>query len=352
MEIIGRGKIKELKKIIHKNEYERVLLVTNRNSFTSTGLDEKLKPLLSECEYERFYDFNVNPTFEDLLNGIKITKKMKPDLIIGIGGGSAMDLAKLLAVHHNKVNMEFSELYEFSKSPIDTLLVPTTSGSGSEATKYAVISYQNSKTSVADKRLIPKYCIVDGSLTDKLPPSVTAYTGLDAISQALESYWSNNATDESKQYALKAIELMAPNLVKAFKGNDPNARDKMAHGSFLAGKAIDISATTAPHAFSYFLTDKYQVPHGQAVALIVPFFIRVNSKAVDLQEVLDLFDFKSVNELEDFYNTMLKDMGLYKKIEDIVDNKMEFINAVNESKLINNPVQLTGQEYYSLFFEE
>lgn len=351
MEFIGRNQIEKLTQIIKENNYQRVLLVTNRNSFVKSGLYDRLKPMLQNVIHERFFEFDVNPTFEDLLRGIEIARNLKPGLIAGIGGGSPMDIAKLIAVHHDKSNMQYDQLRDLSHSPIDTLMVPTTSGSGSEATRYAVITHKQSKTSVADERLIPKYCIVDGSLSDSLPPSVTAYTGLDAISQALESYWSVNANEISKKYALDAIKLMAPSLVDAFKGNNPKARDMMAHGSFLAGKAIDISATTAPHAFSYYLTDKYNVPHGQAVALLVPFFIKVNSTKVDLTEVLNLFNFKTTKELEDFYNKMLKEMGLYKKIEDIVDDKNDFISAVNESKLVNNPVQLSKEEYYSLFFE-
>lgn len=350
MDYIGRNEIEKLKTIIKDNDYKRILLVTNRNSFVKSGLFDRLKPMLTQIEYERFFEFDVNPTFDDLLRGIDIAKNLKPDLIAGIGGGSPMDMAKLIAVHHDKENMQYEELRELSSNPIDTLMVPTTSGSGSEATKYAVITHNRSKTSVADKRLIPKYCIVDGSLSDSLPPSVTAYTGLDAISQALESYWSVNATEQSKEYAIEAIKLMAPSLVDAYKGSNPQARDMMAKGSYLAGKAIDISATTAPHAFSYYLTDKYQVPHGQAVAILVPFFIKVNSQKVDLTEVLDLFNFETNEQLEDFYNSMLKEMGLFRKIEDIVDDKNDFINAVNESKLVNNPVQLTSEEYYRLFF--
>lgn len=350
MEFIGRNEIHKLSKIIQENNYQSLLLVTNKNSFISSGLYDRIKPLLSDVKHERFFEFDVNPTFDDLLNGLEMCKHLRPDLIAGIGGGSPMDMAKLIAAHHDKVDLKFEELTNLSEKPLDTIMIPTTSGSGSEATRYAVITHKKTKSSVADDKLIPTHCIVDGSLTDSLPKSITAYTGLDAISQALESYWSVNATTESKDYALQAIELMAPALVNAFKGNDQVARDKMAHGSYLAGKAINISATTAPHAFSYFLTDKYNVPHGQAVALIVPFFIKVNASACDLSAVLKLFNFKELDQLVDFYNSMLKEMGLYKKIEDIVESKEDFINAVNQSKLINNPVQLSHDEYFSLFF--
>ncbi len=337
---LGNNTIQKLSLLIQEQNISRIFLVTNKNSFISSGVSDYIFQNLVSCEYRRYKDFSVNPKFEEIEQGIKEVEEFKPELIIGVGGGSAMDMAKLI---FHKVN----------DSTIDLMCIPTTSGSGSEATQFAVYYKDGIKQSLDDPKILPKYVIVDGHLTENLPKHITAYTGIDAISQAMESFWAVSSNSDSKTIALKSLKHTVNSIYKAVNSPTMEDREQMAIGSFYAGQAINFTRTTAPHAFSYYLTSKYGFPHGHAVGLVIPFFIIENSKHCDLSQLFSIFNVSGPLELKNKFQSIMESIGLendlYKVIKDDMDG---FLNAVDPKRLSNNPAQLNKDEFRRLFTPE
>jgi alcohol dehydrogenase class IV len=159
--------------------------------------------------------------------------------------------------------------------------IPTTAGTGSEATHFAVVYIDGQKYSIAHAHVLPNYAIIDPDLTAKLPASITAHTGLDALAQAVESLWSVHATQQSRIFASEALTRVLNSLEKAVLHPTPDVRFDMCRAAHLAGKAINISKTTAPHAISYTLTSQFGVPHGLAVALTLGAILIYNNGVTD-----------------------------------------------------------------------
>ncbi len=350
---LGNFSYRKIRNILQKNQIKKVFLVTNKNSFLTGGVSHYIFQALNGCEYVRFSDFSTNPKLEDVKKGIESVRECKPDLIIGVGGGSAMDMSKL--IHHLAAYESIDQETIISgikdhKINNQLMLIPTTSGSGSEATRFAVVYIDGKKYSLHHDTILPDYSIVDGLLTEKLPENVTAYTGIDAISQAIESYWANGANEESKSYALKALEYLVPSICDVVAVPTPELREKMAIGAFYAGKAIDISKTTLPHAFSYYLTTQYGFPHGHAVGIVLPYFLVANTGEMDITPILRIFNVQSPPELKTRFIAIMKKIGLYRSLEDTLQDDMEdFISAVNLQRLKNNPVTFTKDQFISLF---
>jgi len=190
-----------------------------------------------------------------------------------------MDMAKLISIFAHQSG-DFKTIVEGTspliakKTPL--LAIPTTAGSGAEATGFAVVYIGKQKYSVAHAFMLPDMVYLDASFSLKAGKYLTACTGLDALCQAIESVWSVNATGQSQAFALQAIKVIYENLEKAVQMNDVTAKENLQQAAYLAGKAINITKTTAPHALSYAFTSYYGIPHGHAVALSLPFFLNFN----------------------------------------------------------------------------
>lgn len=200
-----------------------------------------------------------NPTLEFVTKLVESVIGEKYTEVISIGGGSTIDCGKYVALKLN----------------IPHTAIPTTAGTGSEVTKYAVFIDKGKKISLEDPRLIPDAFILDASRIVSLPPKQTAASGLDALSQGIESYWSKYATDESRRYSKIAIRLASKHLYSSFQyPNSETLRKNMLMAAHYSGKAINITKTTICHAISYPLTIHYGIPHGIACAHTLPFFMR------------------------------------------------------------------------------
>jgi len=350
---LGNSSHLHINGILRQHNIQKVFLVSNRNSFFKGGIWEYLRNILGGCDFLRFYDFNINPQFDDLLKGIETFLQYDPDLIMGIGGGSAMDMAKLIRhlaaypVIDKKTIINSGKDY---KSTTPLMLIPTTSGSGSEATRFAVLYIDGVKHSLCHDSILADYAIVDGLFSAKLPEYITAYTAIDAVCQAVESYWAKGADKKSRSYALKGLRYLVPSICDAVTRPNLQLREKMAIGSFYAGQAINISKTTLPHALSYYLTSKYNLAHGHAVGIILPYFLIANTNKMDITPVLKVFKVQSPAELQSRFITIMRKIGLYMRIEDIIKTDMEpFIDAVNRERMINNPVSFTKEQLISIF---
>lgn len=259
-EYIGEGSIARVADIVRETGVHKVFLVAGSKSFASSGAEATLMPLFSGIEVTRFDDLSALPTQEDVEKGIALYRAQGPDLVVAVGGGHVMDIAKA-------VN------FMAGKKPL--VAIPTTAGSGAESTPFAVVYKDGVKTSLEDATMLPTYAIVDPQLGQSVSRETSLASGLDALCQAIESLWARGATEESRGYAAEALALVWPNLVRAVAG-DAQARAALMQGAHLAGKAIAISKTTACHALSYGLTSRFGVPHGLAVAYTMPALIAHN----------------------------------------------------------------------------
>ena len=217
-------------------------------------------------EVVRFSDFSPNPLYESVVKGVQVFHESGCDSIAAVGGGSAMDVAKCIKLYSN---MDDSRNYleqEIKANDIPFLAVPTTAGTGSEATRFAVIYYNGSKQSVTHESCIPGTVLMDSSVLSSLPLYTRKCAMLDALCHAIESYWSVNSTDESKEYAGEAIRTVMAYMYRYLAGDD-QAQTQMLRAANLAGKAINITQTTAGHAMCYKLTSLYGIAHGHAVLL-------------------------------------------------------------------------------------
>lgn len=199
-----------------------------------------------------FSDYAPNPDYVSVINGASIFKKEGCDGMVAIGGGSALDVAKCIRLYADK--------------PVPFLAIPTTAGTGSEATRYAVIYRNGSKLSVTDESMIPDAVMWDSRLLKTLPSYQRKATMMDALCHAIESFWSINSTKESRALSTQAIHEILSNMEGYLQGRD-EGDSGMLHAAYIAGKAINITETTAGHAMCYKITSLYDTAHGHAAAL-------------------------------------------------------------------------------------
>ncbi|MFH1979283.1 MAG: phosphonoacetaldehyde reductase [Patescibacteria group bacterium] len=327
---------KELEKILPQTK--NIFLVTGKKSYKTSGAEETINKILKKNKVFRFSNFAGNPKIEDVKKGTSLFKKQTYDLIIAVGGGSVIDMAKLIKNE--------------SMSKIPLIAIPTTAGSGSEATHFAVLYVGKVKHSVADRKILPNMTILDPRLSMKLDQKLTATTGMDAFSQAIESYWAIGSTKTSQKYAKESIKLLLKNIEKAIKEPTLAIRRNMLRASNLAGKAINISKTTAPHALSYTLTSYFDVLHGQAVGVFLPAFLEFNYRKSKnkktINELLELLKCKDIYEARNKIQSLMKNIGLKTTLSELgIEKKNDLekiVNNVNTERLGNNPAKITKKE--------
>ena len=311
-----------------------------------------------------FRDFAPNPDYSSVVKGVDVYRANGCDSILAIGGGSAMDVAKCI-----KLYATMPEGSDYLHEPvvpnaIPFVAVPTTAGTGSEATRFAVVYYKGEKQSVTDTSCIPQAVLFDPSVLESLPPYQRKSTMMDAFCHAVESFWSVNSTDESKALAMSAIRLILENS-DSYLANIPAGNTKMLEAANLAGKAINISQTTAGHAMCYKLTGLYKIAHGHAAALCVsalwPYMIAHKE---------DCADSRGVGYLSQMFNELAGCMGTETpetaagKFRDFVDGlaldkpsvqgdkDFEILKkSVNPVRLKNNPVRLDADAIDTIYHQ-
>jgi len=375
LEYIGFNSIEKLEKILKKNNFRKIFLITGRKSFKNTNIKKIIFDILEEYDFYHFNDYTINPKLEDIKKGLDLFRKEKCDVIVAIGGGSVIDIGKCISLFStNQGNIEDFILKKFKIKQRGTPLIriPTTAGSGSEATHFAVVYIGKIKYSLAEpKYMQPQFIIVDAQFTLSLPNNVSAVSGMDAFCQAIESYWNINSTRKSKKYAKKAIGLIINNILKVVKNPDKKSRFNMSLAANFAGKAINITKTTACHAISYPITSFFNVPHGHAVALSLPSMIVFNSE-VSRMDILDPRGIKYVkktmkklismigtttfNEAKELIIQLMEEIGLETKLKNLGIKNEEDINLIikngfNPDRVKNNPRKLTEAELRKILEE-
>jgi alcohol dehydrogenase len=281
--IFGVGSLCKIKETTDAYKPKRILLVTGKRSVKESGISEQIYSYLQGYDIAVFDGVEGNPKTKTIKDGVEFLKANESDLVIGLGGGSAMDSAKALSVlaqNSGAIQDYLTGKLKITKKGVTLFAVPTVAGTGSEVTPYASITTEEKKKkSLAHPYICPAEAIVDPALTVTTPKDVTATGGMDALSQCIEAYWSKGHTPISDAFALSGAELVFNNLADAFGApENVNYREKMSLGSLFSGVAIGISRTTIVHAVSYPLTVHFGIPHGLACALTLPSFIRYNAQ--------------------------------------------------------------------------
>ncbi|MBM7649496.1 alcohol dehydrogenase class IV [Bacillus ectoiniformans] len=293
----GVDSLKQLPALLKEIGLLHVLIVTDKG-ITSLGLmDKLLRGLEAEEIHYTIYDQTVpNPTIEHIEEALKLYHASKSKGFIAFGGGSSIDCAKAVGARVARPEKSIPKMKGQLKirKPIPPLVaIPTTSGTGSEATLAAVVSnpHTQEKYALNDHVLIPHYAVLDPSLTVKLPPHLTSTTGMDALTHAVEAYIGRSNNNETRQYSREAVQLIFSNLYEAFSnGENLTARTHMQKASYLAGLAFTRAYVGYVHAISHTLTGYYSTPHGLANAIVLPYVLKYYGESVHkpLAELADL----------------------------------------------------------------
>lgn len=328
--------------------------------------------LLDVCMV-KFSDFTPNPFYDDVCKGIDLFKTEKCDAILAVGGGSSIDVAKCIKLavlakegHASVIPPLVSNSLLIDGSRIPFIAIPTTAGTGSESTHNAVMYFQGAKQTITNDGILPDYAILEPSVLTTLPIYQKKCTMLDALCQSIESWWSVNSTEESKMYSKKGVELIIKYWKSYIFENDNEAAAKIMIASNYAGRAINISATTAAHAMSYMITSLYKLPHGHAVAICLPEVwkymltnldnsIETRGKAYILDVFQQISTGMGVNnptEAITLYKNIMKEMEMKNPVSMKREEELDMLSkSVNQMRLKNNPIFINSsiaKELYSL----
>ena len=339
----------------------KVLLVCD-SSFPFLNIKDEIEGM--PVPYVKFDDFTPNPLYEDVCKGVDLFNITKCDTILAVGGGSSMDVAKCIKLY---CKMDKNNLYleqEYKDTGVKLIAIPTTAGTGSESTRYAVIYYEGKKQSVTHDSIIPDYAILEPSVLKTLPLYQKKCTMMDALCQGIESWWSVNSTEESYEYSRKTIELIMSNWRKYIFENDDKAAAQIMLAANYGGRAINITATTAAHAMSYKITSLYNLPHGHAVAVCLPkiwkYMLSHMDKCLDvrgseyLNSVFSLIAQSMGSSSPDdailLFEKMMQDMELANPVANNREQELDTLStSVNPVRLKNNPVELDEMTIRSLY---
>lgn len=350
--------------------YKRVFIVTDKPLF-DLGYTKSVTNVLDQFNiaYTIFYDVQPDPTISNVEDGAKAMLSFNPDCIIALGGGSAMDAAKIMWMMYEHPNLNFRDMsltfmdirkrvYKFPKLGKKSYFVaiPTTSGTGSEVTPFSVITDEDgTKYPLADYELTPDMAIVDPQLTMTMPAGLCAASGIDVFTHAIESYVSVVATDYTMPYSLKSAKLVVDNLVESYKGGSEakDAKSNMANASCLAGMAFANAFLGICHSLAHKIGAKFHIPHGVANALLLNEVIKYNATDKPIRQgafsqykkpesisryaefsryigIVENDDIKAVEKLVEKFNQLKTECDIPSSIKEWGVDETEFLNAVED----------------------
>lgn len=368
--VFGNESLKDLPAILVERGVTSVFLLSD-TGILEAGIIDNVAGLLRQAGMDIHISTDAprEPGDEDVDRIVLEVKRTGPDAIIGIGGGSVLDIAKLCSVLV-KADCRTVELIDGTPVPehsLYTVLVPTTSGTGSEATKNAIIAvpFRGTKGAVVHDRLLPDLVILDPLLTLSLPPGMTATTGIDALCHAMECFLSVKANCLSDILAEDAMKRIGRSIRSAvLNGSEIEARSDMILASYYAGMCISLSGTNAIHAMSYPLGVDYHIPHGQANAMLMPFVMERNLKALPekTEVVAACFGYKRnldrdpYSYLVEKLHTLVKDLGVDTNLENFGVEPPHLSNLAdrafgNRRLMDNNPLPLNADEIRGIYSE-
>ncbi len=358
----------QIKAYIKSADISRLLLICGL-SVSRLKIYDLVCGMLEELRIEtiHFADFCPNPQYSSIVEGVRTFCDNACDGIMAIGGGSAIDVAKCTKLYAGMDTRTDFLTQDYFPNHIPLIVVPTTAGSGSEATRFAAIYREGSKLSISHKDIIPSLVIQYSNVLDALPLYQKKATALDALCHCMESFWSVNATAESKQYAAEGLACILGNIDDYLSG-DTATNQQMLKASWTAGRAIDLSQTTAGHAMSYKLTDMKGLAHGHAAALcvdkILPYML-LHIEEADMcldrrgceylkETMLELSRAMGGNGLEDaavIFHRLLVRLNMNETLE-CSEAELEILaNSVNMDRLKNHPMRLDTETIRELYRE-
>ncbi|MFV5502181.1 iron-containing alcohol dehydrogenase [Acinetobacter sp. 226] len=369
--IAGLGTIQELFKILKNGRYQRLLLVTDPGM-----LKQQLHlPLLDIIEsagldYVIYSDVQADPPDTVVLEAAAFAKQENIDVVLGFGGGSSMDVAKLIAIlAHPEQHQTLADLYGVDNATgprLALILVPTTAGTGSEVTPISIVTTgETTKTGIVAPILYADVAILDATFTQNLPAQITAATGIDAMVHAIEAYTSKHKKNPySDMLAKQALRLLNANLQRVLQdGHDLDARQNMLVGSMLAGQAFANAPVAAVHALAYPLGGHFHLSHGHSNALVLTEVLKFNAPAAKqlYAELMTWLDPRSkgchdglTDLFIDHFNNHLMQSGLTLKLNElnVPEHMLQVMaeDAMQQSRLLqNNPRELKVEDAYQIY---
>tara|TARA_Y100001935_G_C17301912_1_gene509787 strand:+ start:1896 stop:2990 length:1095 start_codon:yes stop_codon:yes gene_type:complete len=346
---------------VDDKNFKKVFVLCGKKSFINSGAKNLFKKIKNK-EVKIYYKKSEIPVLEELKKIIEELRNFKPDLFLAIGGGAVIDYAKIANVVDLRTNL--SELiinyqYPFDKKFTKLAVIPTTAGSGAEVTSNAVIYVEGIKYSFESELLVPDLFFLIPEFLISAPNKIKASSGFDAIAQALESLVSRRSDNKSLEYASKSLKISINNFLSFVDNPSMINAAEMSIAANLAGKAISISKTTAPHATSYPFTSLFNISHGHAVSLFFEKFFKFNYENLDKSETsfnlkkrFDLiFSIFQVKDIDGF----ISKISLIKKSANLEDNltkldidinksSKDILNGINLLRLGNNPIKISEKD--------
>lgn len=358
----GNGVLNQLLDKVSEINGKKGIIITSR-SFAKLGLPQKIMFEANGKITDVFYKVSPNPEFSECQECVDIIKEKQCDFVIAIGGGSVLDCAKAasaFATANATVDSYCEPNTPLPTKSLSLIAVPTTSGTGSEVTNVVVLSSKERgiKKPFSSDVFYPKIALVDPTLTYTMPPSVTACSGLDVFCHALEAYWHVRHYPVGDALAIHALKLVLKYLPIAFKEpTNALAREKMSEASLIAGMSFAMQKTTSAHACSYPLTNIYHIPHGEACALTIDHFLRINGnpnndKDGHISNLVKELGFNDAEEFADAIISLKKELSLRVDLKEfnLTDEQIEeLVNISMHPNLKNNPVEISEEMLRSMY---
>ena len=320
----GWGRFGELRQVVDELGGRRIFLVSAKRAPWAAGLLDRAAHGLGGLHLEVFVEVEENPSIETVDRGAARCKEAQSDLVIGLGGGSALDACKAIAMLQRNPGsireyLDGERVCQVKGAPV--VAVPTTSGTGSEVTPFSVITHpaKRAKPAIAPPQNFPDVALVDPELTVSTPLPIAASTGLDALCQAVEGYWSTQGNPATRALAFQAIGLAIRHLEAACLQKDQESVTQMALASHLTGIEMSNIGNTCIHPLSYPITLDYGVPHGFACALFLPAVIRFNAPVLEerFRELLRVLGLPTIDAFADEVERLMRTLGAPIRLGDL-----------------------------------
>ena len=360
---------KDLIDFLRNKNFEKIFILAGKKSFIKSGAKKILNSCLKKKIIKSYFKNSPYPEFFELKKIIHYIKEFSPDLIVAIGGGSVLDYAKIANIIGTTKNLDKKIInynYPIKKKIAKLLAIPTTAGSGAEVTTSSVIYINKIKYSLENDLIKPDYFFLIPELIINASRKIKSSAGFDAIAQAVESLISKKSNSSSIKFAKKSLNISVKYYLDYLKKPNLENTSAMCIAANLAGKAISISKTTAPHAVSYPFTSLYNISHGHAVSLTLEKFLKFNfinyKKAkcdFDLnlryKNIFSIFGVKNINELENLIIKMKNEAKLesdFKKLNINLNlNIGKVLDGINLLRLKNNPIDLNKNDIKTILLK-
>lgn len=344
--------IQNIDKLINKYKNKKIFLITGKNTISFLE-KKKFKLKLNKLKLLKFYFKTESvPQLRELKKIIIECKKFDPEVIIGLGGGTVIDYSKLCRffLNEKEILINIEKIKKKNNSLKKLICIPTTCGSGAESTTFSVLYKRDKKFSLNNKFMMPDfYCLIPDYITG-MKKKIATPPALDVFAQTIESIMSLRSNKKSINFSYKSLQILNKHLFNYINSRSLSSTRKMTKAANLAGRAINISKTTGPHALSYIFTTKYGIPHGRAVLMSLKHFLKINYLEINkdkslknkFKKIFYIMKIKNFDEFENFIDRLSKTYFVdLKKIQrEISFNPNLFIRSVNLERLKNNPIKI------------